>query len=357
MSQSSMQESVSAPLWHGLFVATVGLVSGAAAGMDALASADDPLAYSNRQIAVFIASGGVLLSAVMLLIRWFTVRLTARLDLDAAAQSTFLRRDLLSYLVGLVTLLGAVGVQFIGAVIAAVIIGWCAVKSLLLYSVLSAQQRKDAFSSLGYLSFLFLISGFAALIYQIVWERTLFAAFGVNIESITIIVSLFMFGLGIGSMLGGILSGRFPQSAPTLFLSCELGIGAFGIVSLPLINYVSTLTLHGSMLTVSAAIFGLLCIPTMLMGATLPILVNHLYRHYRNVGKSVGMLYFINTVGSAIACFVTADLLFVYTGQQGAVYVAAACNIAVGTLVSRYARRIARRSAASEVVAESQAAA
>jgi hypothetical protein len=56
-------------------------------------------------------------------------------------------------------------------------------------SVLS--QPKTS-SSVAYLSFLFLISGFAALIYQIVWQRTLFAAFGVNIESTTIIVRPFM---------------------------------------------------------------------------------------------------------------------------------------------------------------------
>src|SRR5262249_6293057 len=53
---------------------------------------------------------------------------------------------------------------------------------------------------------LFFLSGFAALIYQIVWQRVLFAAFGVNIESVTITVSLFMFGLGVGSLVGGVLS-------------------------------------------------------------------------------------------------------------------------------------------------------
>jgi hypothetical protein len=68
-------------------------------------------------------------------------------------------------------------------------------------------------SSVAYLSFLFLISGFAALIYQIVWQRTLFAAFGVNIESTTIIVCLFMFGLGLGSFVGGHPSDKFPNHA------------------------------------------------------------------------------------------------------------------------------------------------
>src|SRR5438093_222678 len=86
------------------------------------------------------------------------------------------------------------------------------------------------------LSCLFLISGFAALIYQIVWQRALFTAFGVNIESITTVVAVFMFGLGVGALVGGKLSQRWPNRLPQLFLLCELAIGAFGLVSLPLIK-------------------------------------------------------------------------------------------------------------------------
>jgi predicted membrane-bound spermidine synthase len=99
---------------------------------------------------------------------------------------------------------------------------------------------------------------------------------------------------------------------------------------------------------VALTIFALLVLPTMLMGATLPILVSHLHRHYRNLGKSVGLLYSINTVGSAIACFATADVLFVVMGEQASVWAAAICNFAVGILVMRYARRIAAQANAGE---------
>lgn len=187
------------------------------------------------------------------------------------------------------------------------------------------------------LSFLFLVSGFAALIYQIIWQRVLFAAFGVNIECVTVTVSLFMVGLGVGSLVGGLLSRCFPRHAPLLFLLCEVAIGLFGLVSIPLIEAVSAATLQGSLPAVALAIYALLSLPTICMGATLPILVGHLDRHYANVGKSVGTLYFINTLGSAVACFLTADVLFAFLGQQAAVYVAAACNFAVAVLVSRLA--------------------
>jgi spermidine synthase len=185
---------------------------------------------------------------------------------------------------------------------------------------------------------LFFLSGFAALIYQIVWQRVLFVAFGVNIESVTITVSLFMFGLGIGSLVGGVLSRRFPHRAPQLFVLCEIVIGLFGVVSIPLIQTVSAWTLHGSLWTVSLATYALLSLPTIGMGATLPILVGHLNRYLANVGRSVGTLYFINTLGSAFACFLTAEVLFAFFGQQTAVFVAAGCNFLVAALVWRTTR-------------------
>ena len=47
---------------------------------------------------------------------------------------------------------------------------------------------------------LFFLSGFPALIYQIVWQRALFTIFGVNVESVMVVVSAFMLGLGLGAV-------------------------------------------------------------------------------------------------------------------------------------------------------------
>lgn len=256
---------------------------------------------------------------------------------DDKKTRNFGRYDLLTYLPLLLAGCFVWGIRVPLWVLITGVVG----SKILLFSVVGGRALSAEIRNSGsYLSFLFFVSGFAALIYQIVWQRTLFSFYGVNIESTTIIVSLFMFGLGLGSLVGGVAAGRYPERAPELFLICECGIGAFGIISLPLIHYVSELTLHSSPLVVSMAVFGLLCIPTVLMGATLPILVGRLYRYNRNVGKSVGALYAINTAGSAVACFITADVLFSITGQQGAVMTAAACNLFVGFLVWRYVRRL-----------------
>ena len=71
---------------------------------------------------------------------------------------------------------------------------------------------------------LFFVSGAAALIYQVCWQRLLFTALGVDMESVTLIVSVFMLGLGLGALLGGQLADRFPGRALGLFAAAELGI-------------------------------------------------------------------------------------------------------------------------------------
>src|ERR1700733_9576590 len=135
---------------------------------------------------------------------------------------------------------------------------------------------------------LFLVSGAAALIYQICWQRLLFEWIGVDIESVTIIVSTFMLGLGLGSLMGGALADRFPDRALELFALIEFSTAVFGIFSPALIRTVSGALVHASLTATAFANFGLLLIPTALMGATLPILVRRTLQLYRNMGESVG---------------------------------------------------------------------
>src|ERR1700719_5075716 len=87
------------------------------------------------------------------------------------------------------------------------------------------------------LSTLFLCSGMPALIYQIVWQRVLFSIYGVNSQSVAVVVSAFMLGLGLGSLLGGRLSARFPGRSILIFGIAELGVAAFGLFSLRIFQW------------------------------------------------------------------------------------------------------------------------
>jgi spermidine synthase len=181
----------------------------------------------------------------------------------------------------------------------------------------------------------FFVSGFAALLYQVVWQRSLFAIFGINIESVTVVVTAFMLGLGLGSLFGGAISGKPDRPALLVFAAIEGGIGVFGLLSLWLFRVVGEATLGAPPLVTATVTFLLVLVPTMLMGSTLPVLVAHLVRRWTNVGSSVGALYFVNTLGSALASFAAVLFLLGKLGQHGTVDVAAACNFTASALALR----------------------
>jgi predicted membrane-bound spermidine synthase len=166
--------------------------------------------------------------------------------------------------------------------------------------------------------------------YQVAWQRALFTIVGINVESVTLVVTAFMAGLGAGGLAGGALSRDPRRPALAWFGAAELGVGLFGIASLrvfaALVGAVATLPSPG----VAALTFAVLLAPTLLMGATLPLLAAHAVRATGNVGRSVGALYCVNTLGSAAASVLAATVLLAGLGLQGSVTLAAALNLAVG---------------------------
>ncbi len=179
---------------------------------------------------------------------------------------------------------------------------------------------------------LFFISGVAALVYQVCWQRLLFSAFGVDIDSVTIIVSVFMLGLGLGALIGGDLADKRPTWALRFFALSELGIGVFGILSPTLIRATGEMFVGAPQWQVAVANFLLLLLPTSLMGATLPVLVAHVTRIWGNVGKSIGMLYQVNTIGAAFGVAVVGFAWFLLFELDTAIYMAAVLNISVSAL-------------------------
>src|SRR4029077_7886818 len=137
----------------------------------------------------------------------------------------------------------------------------------------------------------FFVSGFPALLYQIVWERALFTLYGVNIESVTMVVTAFMVGLGLGSLLGGVVSRYHLWSLLGIFGLVELLIGLYGVFSLNLFHWAAKFTAGSPALQTGLIAFTLVALPTVLMGSTLPMLVSYTVRLSHNVGTSVGALY------------------------------------------------------------------
>lgn len=214
-------------------------------------------------------------------------------------------------------------------------------------STISANSSTDAAAEAAkaeqWLQSLFLLSGMAALAYQICWQRILFFSFGTDIESVTIVVSTFMLGLGLGALGGGWAADRFPGKIILLFALAELSIGAFGLASPYLIPAVSDQFILSGRGTIALANLLLLLVPTCLMGATLPMLVAHFFRLYGSIGVSMGQLYFANTLGGAVACMAVGFLGFRFLTLKEVIAAAACINLTVA-LVALLRLREARRS-------------
>lgn len=192
------------------------------------------------------------------------------------------------------------------------------------------QMNKDMLTNLAGL---FFISGFVALIYQVCWQRLLFTGFGVDLTSITVIISIFMLGLGVGAFFGGRIADRYPQKLILLFCAIELLIGLFGFISYQAINAIQQLLIAENLLIMTLGVFVLLIIPTFMMGSTLPLLTTFFNRYIGNIGESIGSLYFFNTLGASLGALATGFILFNYLTLSQTLQLAACLNVFIALII------------------------
>ena len=171
---------------------------------------------------------------------------------------------------------------------------------------------------------IFVLSGFAGLSYQLVWMKHLMLIFGVSHAAISTVVAAFMAGLAIGSIVLGRAADRVRHPL-RLYALLEIGIGVSAAALPSLLSLVNTAYVSMARSTPGhswefSAIrfllcFGVLLVPTTLMGGTLPAMGRHFIRHAEKVGLGAGLLYGANTVGGILGAATTG---FVLLGTLGA---------------------------------------
>lgn len=189
---------------------------------------------------------------------------------------------------------------------------------------------------------LFFLSGSAALVYQVAWQRLLALHSGVGLYSVAMIVAAFMAGLGLGSELGGrlstCLSGRAALAA---FAALELLIGAFGAASTWIYyDWLYPRAVHLASPSLAAGLLHLAALlpPTTLMGMSLPLLARAVVTDVQGAGRRIGFLYGVNVLGAAAGALAAPWLLLPWGGIPGAVRVAAFANACVGLAALLLAR-------------------
>ena len=205
---------------------------------------------------------------------------------------------------------------------------------------------------------LFLLSGACGLVYEVVWSRVMTQIFGSTVLAVGTVLAAFMSGLALGSYLLGKKADRSP-SPLRFYAYLELGVGLTALASMALMDRADTLYLalyrvlgESDVLLATARLviaFALVMVPTVLMGATLPVLSRFVITRLSVVGSGLSSLYAINTIGAVTGALAAGFFLIRAVGIHRSVYLAVACNLAIGLLAWLLARRHAPESrAASE---------
>src|SRR5213594_752986 len=161
----------------------------------------------------------------------------------------------------------------------------------------------------GLLYVCFFASGMAGLTLEIVWSKYLSYLLGNSIYGVSTVVAAFLGGLGIGAIVGGRLASRTCEPL-MMYARLELLVAAMGLLS-PLAYHLARplfASLYGAMggsgvaflLVRFLILFAALLLPTIAMGATLPLLVSAFTRRDGDFGSSVSRLYAINTIGAVL---------------------------------------------------------
>lgn len=187
----------------------------------------------------------------------------------------------------------------------------------------------------------FFLSGAAALIYELVWVRSLSLIFGGSHLAVTTVLSVFMGGLALGSYLIGKRVGRYKKLL-RLYGLLELGIAIFALVFVlllrvypsiyvPLAQIAVTSPLYLSFLRVTFAFIALIG-PTTLMGGTLPVLSNLISTRAKTLGSHLSFLYGFNTIGAVAGVTAAGFVLLPNYSVGTTLAIAMLINVVVGIL-------------------------
>ncbi len=172
---------------------------------------------------------------------------------------------------------------------------------------------------------IFAVSGFCAMAYEVIWTRLLGLIIGPTTYSFTLVVATFIVGLALGSLIFGWLGDR-ARSAFGILALTQLGAAVLALgVSQFLGNsqfffakliYVFQDDFAGRVLIESMMVFLVLLGPSLLLGATFP-LVNKLYaRNLTHMGQSIGTAYALNTIGAILGSFAAGFLFIPFLGKE-----------------------------------------
>ena len=185
----------------------------------------------------------------------------------------------------------------------------------------------------------FFFSGATALVYEVIWARILQLTFGSTVYAITTVLTAFMAGLSLGSYFMGRIAEK-KKNPLLLYGLMECGIAIYALLTPFLLeltdklylSYYHTIWQQQQLLFIVRFLhsFVVLLIPTIFMGATLPVLSKYLISRFENFGRTLSLLYAINTFGAMIGTAFVGFYALPAIGMIQSNYIAASLNLIIG---------------------------
>ena len=193
---------------------------------------------------------------------------------------------------------------------------------------------------------LFFASGFAGLVYQVLWMRELGRLFGNTAHASATTLAAFFLGVAAGSLVWGRRAARM-QRPLVVYAWLEAGVAASALGYFAILDVYAALYaplyawLGASPAAFLAAKFALalaaLLPPAFFMGGTLPAISQYALRA-EALGRGAAGLYALNTLGAALGAWLTGFALLPRLGVHGAFALAIATSAAVAGIAARLGR-------------------
>ena len=190
------------------------------------------------------------------------------------------------------------------------------------------------------------LSGFTALVYEVAWTRILTMILGSSVYAFSTMLTAFLFGIALGSFLyAKFLNER--KNALALFGILEIIIGIsvlllipiFGLLPFTFLKIFKSFyqTFTGFQFIQFLLSLWVMLIPTTLFGATFPLIAKIYTRDFDILGRSIGSVYAVNTLGAILGSLLAGFTFIPLFGLQKSIILVAFINIIIGIIAWHFA--------------------
>jgi len=186
------------------------------------------------------------------------------------------------------------------------------------------------------------ICGFTALAYEVLWTRLLVFSIASTVYSFSMMLTVFLLGIFLGSLILIPLAARIHNIRTTLLI-LQAGTGLYVIGSLYGLESILSAPWNGYNLSQPVSTFlryfkdsaGLMLVPTLFLGMCFPLLIKIISGEHQNIGKATGQIYSANTLGAILGSLCAGFLFLPNLGSQASLTLVATLNLLTVVLLFR----------------------